>query len=216
MAALLKRPAGRYNTYRPLYRRPMYRLSGLWAAVDNPRDRSLAILVTHQAALKPLKVTKVAIPATFNQAAYRPLYSCSLKPAIVRALFYLPKTVFNQGGIMPRTMCRSCHRLTVSPAAPHCGWCSGAVRARRGPKTRRERPGRPSAHKRGYDAVWRRNSKLAISQQPFCTWCLTAGSIPNPLTGDHITPISKGGSNERSNIRVLCRRCNSRRGNKVD
>lgn len=32
------------------------------------------------------------------------------------------------------------------------------------------------------------------------------------LTADHITPVSRGGSEEGGPLRVLCRSCNSRRG----
>ncbi|MCC7369680.1 MAG: HNH endonuclease [Chloroflexi bacterium] len=32
------------------------------------------------------------------------------------------------------------------------------------------------------------------------------------MTGDHVRPRAFGGTNDAANVRVLCRRCNSRRG----
>ncbi len=44
---------------------------------------------------------------------------------------------------------------------------------------------------------------------------MSEGTKDNPLTGDHIVPLSAGGRNERDNVRVLCRNCNSKKGTKV-
>lgn len=35
---------------------------------------------------------------------------------------------------------------------------------------------------------------------------------PNSPEADHITPWSHGGSNTQQNLRILCRRCNQKRG----
>jgi DNA-directed RNA polymerase subunit RPC12/RpoP len=43
--------------------------------------------------------------------------------------------------------------------------------------------------------------------------CLKCGSI-NKLTIDHITPFSKGGKTEESNLQTLCKNCNSKKGNR--
>lgn len=72
---------------------------------------------------------------------------------------------------------------------------------------------RPSRRATGhYDAEWRRNVAQAIREHPWCSVCRTGGTPDNPLTGDHITPWRDGGSNDRGNIMVLCRACNSSKG----
>lgn len=51
-----------------------------------------------------------------------------------------------------------------------------------------------------------------------CTYfdhrCLCCGE-QRPLTVDHVTPITKGGSNTINNLQPLCGSCNSRKHNKV-
>ncbi|AUR98120.1 HNH endonuclease [Vibrio phage 1.247.A._10N.261.54.E12] len=42
--------------------------------------------------------------------------------------------------------------------------------------------------------------------------CLKCNSVDD-LTIDHIIPVSRGGNNHHSNLQVLCRSCNSIKGN---
>ena len=67
---------------------------------------------------------------------------------------------------------------------------------------------RPSTNKRGYDNAWRRIAKAAITARPWCEYC---GAATN-LTADHIIPLARGGTSEATNVAVLCRTCNSRKG----
>lgn len=53
------------------------------------------------------------------------------------------------------------------------------------------------------------NIKTLFEMYPNCLKC---GSTDN-LSIDHIVPISRGGSNYFSNLQVLCRSCNSGKGN---
>jgi HNH endonuclease len=45
--------------------------------------------------------------------------------------------------------------------------------------------------------------------------CLECGAVED-LTVDHIIPVAHGGTNEMSNLRTLCRHCNSRKGTHED
>jgi diadenosine tetraphosphate (Ap4A) HIT family hydrolase/5-methylcytosine-specific restriction endonuclease McrA len=52
-----------------------------------------------------------------------------------------------------------------------------------------------------------------ITDHPYCALC---GAKPSPdimLDIDHILPVSKGGTDEPSNLQVLCHRCNRGKGN---
>jgi 5-methylcytosine-specific restriction protein A len=46
------------------------------------------------------------------------------------------------------------------------------------------------------------------AEQPWCSSCGSPGTAANPLTIDHIVPLSRGGTNARENKMVLCYRCN--------
>lgn len=104
--------------------------------------------------------------------------------------------------------CAGCfHTFPVEEIHKGGGRCSSCARAKWREANRR----RGSAYRRGYTKDWKRMVELAVRAQPYCSYC---GSTED-LTGDHITPVSVGGLNTPSNIRVLCRACNSSRGAKT-
>ena len=49
-----------------------------------------------------------------------------------------------------------------------------------------------------------------------CQACGASAASGADLHVDHILPVSKGGTNEESNLRVLCSECNIGRGNRYD
>lgn len=54
--------------------------------------------------------------------------------------------------------------------------------------------------------------KEMIKRDPFCVEC--GETNQSLLTIDHIVPIAKGGTNDESNLRVLCILCNDEKGAK--
>ena len=57
---------------------------------------------------------------------------------------------------------------------------------------------------------WNHCCAICGMQEPF------TGQTFQRLTEDHIVPLSKGGSNDISNIQPLCALCNSKKSNKVN
>lgn len=53
--------------------------------------------------------------------------------------------------------------------------------------------------------------KLVLERDKKCVECQSEDS----LTIDHIIPLSKGGTNAPSNLRVLCKPCNVRKGSRI-
>jgi 5-methylcytosine-specific restriction enzyme A len=66
---------------------------------------------------------------------------------------------------------------------------------------------RPPPNKRGYDSAWRQLRKRILARDPICVICRT---VPSD-TVDHILSMSKGGTNDDSNLRGTCHPCHSRK-----
>jgi 5-methylcytosine-specific restriction endonuclease McrA len=105
--------------------------------------------------------------------------------------------------MMRVTSCRKCGRVGKAI----CESCEAPILAA---KARKRELTRRSPRERGYDAQWRRTRALVFARDgDICADCGQFGSTEdNPLTVDHVIPLSRGGTSELSNLRVLCRRCN--------
>ncbi|MGW3024790.1 HNH endonuclease [Streptomyces sp. NPDC001221] len=117
---------------------------------------------------------------------------------------------------MPKRPCLRCGRLTTNPS--RCDYHQAEFNAQR--QAQRDAV-RGSASQRGYDSSYRRvrAKVLAEHRARYGDWCPGWGvpaHVSADLTVDHVTPLAAGGANSRSNMRVLCRSCNSRRGSKPD
>jgi 5-methylcytosine-specific restriction endonuclease McrA len=60
-------------------------------------------------------------------------------------------------------------------------------------------------------ASYRRNRLIAIQREPLCHWRLP-GCTGKSTQADHLRPVSRGGTNDLSNLVGSCRHCNEARG----
>lgn len=112
---------------------------------------------------------------------------------------------------MARRPCLDCRRLTPNPS--RCDSCMATYMAVR------ERM-RGSAHKRGYTSGYRTVARSVVAEHrarhgDWCPGWQVAPHTASDLTADHVVPLARGGTNERSNLTVLCRGCNARKRDRV-
>jgi 5-methylcytosine-specific restriction endonuclease McrA len=88
--------------------------------------------------------------------------------------------------------CIDCDELTVNVS--RCDVCDAAKQAKRN----------ALPYRQAYRAV-------SYRRMPMSAYCAVCAATTD-LTKDHIIPLSKGGTNEPSNIQTLCRQCNSSKG----
>lgn len=76
---------------------------------------------------------------------------------------------------------------------------------------------RPNWRQRGYDKVYDRNHRRVIREESTCWICgepvdkAISGRDPDGPTVDHVKPRSRGGTNQRDNLRLAHARCNAAR-----
>jgi 5-methylcytosine-specific restriction protein A len=81
---------------------------------------------------------------------------------------------------------------------------------------KRQDQARGSAHQRGYTQAWRTAAAAAVAEHRAAhgDWCQGWGVLAHAssdLTADHAVPKAAGGTDEQSNIQILCRGCNARK-----
>ena len=67
----------------------------------------------------------------------------------------------------------------------------------------------PASNKR-YGRAWKRVRDRYIKSHPLCEECEKQGKLTAAEEVHHKLPLSKGGSNEKSNLMALCKSCHSR------
>jgi 5-methylcytosine-specific restriction enzyme A len=63
-----------------------------------------------------------------------------------------------------------------------------------------------SRAERGYGAEWAKIRRVVLEEEPTCRLC---GQQATDV--DHVIPKARGGTDRRSNLRALCRRCHKRK-----
>jgi 5-methylcytosine-specific restriction endonuclease McrA len=103
---------------------------------------------------------------------------------------------------MPQIPCIDCATLTT---ATRCDTCRRA----RGRNQERTRGARPTYRRKYADPVYKANRRALLASSTHCTICNTPPFPGTQLEVDHIKPLSDGGGNELTNLRVVCRPCNN-------
>jgi 5-methylcytosine-specific restriction protein A len=112
---------------------------------------------------------------------------------------------------VPKRPCLKCGRLTTNPS--RCDAHQAEYLATRDRK-------RGSGAQRGYDTAWRKLAASIIAEHRatvgnYCPGYGVASHASDALTVDHIIPKAAGGSDDRANLAVLCRGCNSRKRDRL-
>lgn len=110
---------------------------------------------------------------------------------------------------MPMTPCLDCGRLHRNPS--RCGRCETLRNVKRGSST-----------KRGYGSQWKMLREGVLRAYIAMNGLVCPGYEreshevdESALTVDHITPKAYGGTDDISNLQVLCKSCNSSKKDKV-
>lgn len=112
---------------------------------------------------------------------------------------------------MPFKFCLGCGELTRNGS--RCETCQTAL-------DRQHEIARGTSTQRGYGSAWRKTAREAVAahRQAHGDVCLGWNRPAHPatdLTADHRIPKALGGTDEPSNVQVLCRSCNSAKNKSI-
>ena len=103
----------------------------------------------------------------------------------------------------------SCLMCGIPTAKSFCEPCL-LIKKANAPKRQR-----PSSSMRGYNAEWNKIRIIVLRRDNWtCVRC-NKKLIGSDATVDHRIPLSRGGTNEASNLQSMCRSCNSSKKDRV-
>jgi 5-methylcytosine-specific restriction enzyme A len=106
-------------------------------------------------------------------------------------------------GLQSATFQRLEAKMIATPCAvPYCPKLA-EKRGRCTEHLRQYERNRGTASQRGYNAEWRRLRVVILTRDPVCRY--ERGCLQRSTEVDHIVPKARGGTNERSNLRGMCR-----------
>ncbi len=106
-------------------------------------------------------------------------------------------------------ICQSCYKELISKIYEMAGYGDGGIihlifaKCLDSSHNRRKR--KQIAH---YSQIYKR---LLFKYKFKCVLC----GLNEDLTIDHIIPVSRGGSDDESNLQIMCKSCNSRKGDRI-
>ena len=75
------------------------------------------------------------------------------------------------------------------------------------PHTPRTNWSTKSRHERGYGSAWDKLRAAKLAADPLCAPCLALGRTTAATHVDHVTPKSRGGTDDWSNVQSICAPC---------
>lgn len=111
-------------------------------------------------------------------------------------------------GAMPRSPLRGCAYGRCSKrAVPGSQYCEEHKKLY---EKQYDTYTRSPDHHRRYGREWRRIRDRYVLEHPFCEECLKNGVLTPVEEVHHIVPVSRGGTNECSNLMSLCQSCHTK------